>query len=117
MKVLIWLGGLFLASLITTLLTLTGNMPGGAFVLILYLLVFVGIRALCKAWDGHVEQKKADKAYAEKMKAEGKPIEKANLRKQRLQSVRRCGKCDAPLEEGAGFCPKCGAPASDAKRQ
>ncbi len=89
MKVLIWFGCFFVATILNTLLGYATGVRAGY--LVFYLVVYFVAKKLCNLWDEH--------------KTNNRPTV-------RPKEVCYCGKCGEKLIDNSNFCRKCGAEVS-----
>lgn len=102
MKVLIWIGCFFVATILNTLLGYATGVKVGY--LIFYFAVYFVAKKLCNKWDEHKEAK------AEKKKATQQQniVVKEKATAEDVDQVRFCRKCGEKLLDNSQFCRKCG---------
>lgn len=101
MKVLIWIGCIFCASLVQTIAMQSGIILGGLPTLLLYGAMFFAASALCKAYDERQRNRSAEKAPGD---AQGGVSTEGD----EARSVLYCRKCGAKLIVGRSVCHVCG---------
>lgn len=94
MKVLIWIGCFFVATILNTLLGYATGIKAGY--LVFYFAVYFVAKKLCNKWDEHKEDKEKRK------KIVTSTIDEIN-------NIRFCRKCGEKLLDRSQFCSKCGA--------
>lgn len=102
MKVLIWIGCFFVATILNTILGYATGVKVGY--LIFYFAVYFVARKLCNKWDEHKEAK-AEKKKATKQ--QNIVVEEKTVAEDANQ-VRFCRKCGEKLLDNSQFCRKCG---------
>lgn len=93
MKVLIWIGCFFVATILNTLLGYATGIKAGY--LVFYFAVYFVAKKLCNKWDEHKGAKENRK------KAVTSTIDEIN-------DIRFCRKCGEKLLDRSQFCSKCG---------
>lgn len=93
MKVLIWIGCFFVATILNTLLGYATGIKAGY--LVFYFAVYFVAKKLCNKWDEHKEAK------GNRKKAVTSTIDETN-------DIRFCRKCGEKLLDRSQFCSKCG---------
>lgn len=102
MKVLIWFGCIFVATMLNTLLGYATGVKVGY--VIFYFGVYSVARRLCDKWDKHKSKKtENNKTYALKNQPIIEPTTNAT------NEIRFCRKCGEKLIDSSKFCRKCGA--------
>lgn len=96
MKVLIWFGCFFVATLLNTILGVFLGVRAGA--VLLYFIAFYPAKKLCDKWDRHTREKARQKPPVPSAEA-------VTVAEKRPVFCRRCG---ARLLHGGRFCHKCG---------
>ena len=102
MKVLIWIGCFFVATILNTLLGYATGVKVGY--LIFYFAVYFVAKKLCNKWDEHKEAKAAQRKASQQKNivVEEKPVIEDG------DQVRFCRKCGEKLLDNSQFCRKCG---------
>lgn len=90
MKVLIWIGCFFVATILNTILGYATGVKVGY--LIFYFAVYFVAKKLCNKWDKYIEIKTGKK--------------KTKIAE--MDKIRFCRRCGATLLENSKFCRKCG---------
>ncbi len=102
MKVLIWIGCFFVATILNTILGYATGVKVGY--LIFYFAVFFVAKKLCNKWDEHkeakAEQKKAAQQNSVVIEEKTEAID--------TDQVSFCRKCGEKLIDNSQFCRKCG---------
>lgn len=121
MKVLIWIGCFFVATILNTLLGYATGIKIGY--VIFYLAVYFVAKNLCAAWDEHKEAKAKQKKTAQQQyiaveeKTETDYINKTDTPESQIidgdtppqkDKIRFCRKCGEELINNSQFCRKCG---------
>lgn len=100
MKVLIWFGCFFVASLINTILGyITGYKIG---YIIFYIVVVFIAKKLCKKWDAYKSKEVQPSCGTSLEESSSAPVSHAG------SEIRFCRKCGTPLTDSCRFCRKCG---------
>lgn len=102
MKVLIWIGCFFVATILNTILGYATGVKVGY--LIFYFAVYFVAKKLCTKWDEHKEAKIEKKKAPQQQNIvfeEKTVVEDTN-------QVRFCRKCGEKLIDNSQFCRKCG---------
>lgn len=98
MKVLIWIGCLFVATVLNLMLGYATGIKAGYFVF--YAVVFFVANKLCRKWDEHKKAKKEQGSNRE--------LSFAANEKEDDEHILFCRKCGEKLIENSRFCRKCG---------
>ncbi len=96
MKVLIWIGCLFVATILNTLLGYTTGIKAGY--LVFYFAVYFVAEKICNKWDKHKE--------AKEIKIKATTSTKVNIAE--ANDICFCRKCGEKLLDRSQFCSKCG---------
>lgn len=102
MKVLIWIGCFFVATILNTILGYATGVKVGY--LIFYFAVYFVAKKLCNKWDEHKEAKTAKKKTTQQ---QNMVVEEKAL-VENADQVRFCRKCGEKLLNNSQFCRKCG---------
>lgn len=102
MKVLIWIGCFFVATILNTILGYATGVKVGY--LIFYFAVYFVAKKLCNKWDEHKEAKAEKKKTTQQQNIVVE--EKAVI--ENADQVRFCRKCGEKLLNNSQFCRKCG---------
>ena len=101
MKVLIWIGCFFVATILNTILGYATGVKVGY--LIFYFAVYFVAKKLCNKWDEHKEAKAEQKKATQQKTfvAEETVVENSD-------QILFCRKCGKKLIDNSRFCRKCG---------
>ena len=102
MKVLIWVGCFFVATLLNTILGYATGIKVGY--LIFYFAVYFVAKKLCQKWDEHKEAT----AKQEKTAQQATISVEDQMVTTSVDQIRFCRKCGEKLIDGSRFCRKCG---------
>ncbi len=102
MKVLIWIGCFFVATILNTLLGYATGIKAGF--LIFYLVVYFVAKKLCNKWDERKETKEAQKYVAQ----QNSVLVEEEIETLVVDQIRFCRKCGEKLLDNSQFCRKCG---------
>ena len=118
MKVLIWVGCLFVYVIIQTAFQASGIMLGAIPTVILFSIAGWSARTLCKKWDEYSYEKgreKFQKEYKEPTHPPGyvsvvKEADETPMEAEQTEppQIKFCRKCGFELLDGSEFCSKCG---------
>ncbi len=101
MKVVIWIGCIFVATTLNTLLGYATGFKVGY--LVFYFAVYFVAKKMCNKWDQH---KEAKKVREEAFYATNAPVVETTTAT--ANDIRFCRKCGEELLENSQFCGKCG---------
>ena len=104
MKVLIWIGCFFVATILNTLLGYATGIKAGY--LVFYFVVYFVAKKLCSKWDEHKEAKEMRKQAVSSTNAPVQTTQPAATNT--AEQVRFCRKCGEKLIDNSQFCRKCG---------
>ena len=102
MKVLIWIGCLFVATILNTILGYATGVKVGY--LIFYFAVYFVANKLCNKWDEHKEAKAEQKKVFQNKNF----VVEDKIEIVVEDQVRFCRKCGQKLIDNSQFCRKCG---------
>ena len=102
MKVLIWLGCFFVATILNAVLGYATGFKAGY--LIFYFVVYFSAKSLCNKWD---EYRYANTKQKEAIKQKNTDAEEKAVIEEAAQ-IYFCRECGAKLLVGSQFCRKCG---------
>lgn len=110
MKVLIWIGCFFVATILNTLLGYATGVKVGY--LIFYFAVYFVAKKLCNKWDEHknakAEQRRAVQPNYVSVEGKGETVG--------VDQIRFCRRCGEKLIDSSRFCRKCGTEIVDEQK-